>query len=911
MSRLPPGYATMSQPAQVPRSYHTSAEANRVPSYAAAVANNSVSPALGRARLSCLPCRKRKSKCDEGVPCTSCLLRGTADVCQLPEPSTATSRRPADKPITVAPSATESLRANPAVPPLLTSTEAVDSTSLTSLKRKRRAAEPESSRSYDSAGRSGDEALQELRALRDGIGRLEDLLASRGGSSNGASPISAGDAFSRANIGDTGEPAYATPSMPVRTHPNPLPARDDETMDELCSIYPCQRDCEVLLEYLVQEADWLSICASYQWLQPIWSRFIYGGRISKVEAVFLTSSLALAALLLAEAPHAYYSINDNPSTVTETLIAWVFAYLRAEQDTVGTEDTYRLPGQWKSKDHVLSQCLGLGITLEYLRSAGQSKQHSWPLVTRAMQRLCERVGLMNEGNQIWDTFDEYETEMARRFVWHLVTCERWSSIFADAAQLRSLAFRESEVRRPTWMRTSATVPLHASPAGLPCNAKTTRLPTASKSRPRLFRSKTSSEVASSMEVADMIVSLSDLLPPVADYISAVKRWKQSFQDKASSHSPETTAGSGPDHRRESLLHQGVSLVEDLKSWRAGLGEYSDEMKYWPLSSDDYEACRKATAASMVLNGVRQMLNAVTRGWVTEELFADVSSPLLVKLQQEAIHNAKDSVRTIDMTRALYSCGKIVYFSCWCAYIFFSAATTLAIPLLGASRLAEESAQAQERFGLLVLRDRYTLTAGSRPTPGSDGVSPNGGAQATPSPATPSKTNGSTVAALTLSELRTLAPDILRILDLLPLLNASPLGKEAMGRLRTLVDNYGIGGSANTAPAPSHFGARDWGFSPVGAATVDEAATALATLSKQGTTPGARREPGHGSGVHGQPMLPFDFIPNVSAEPEVGTIDAANGHDAPAISNFWDSQGLAVLDSLVALDDLWWERILSS
>lgn len=49
-----------------------------------------------------------------------------------------------------------------------------------------------------------------------------------------------------------------------------------------------------------------------------------------------------------------------------------------------------------------------------------------------------------------------------------------------------------------------------------------------------------------------------------------------------------------------------------------------------------------------------MLNTVTRGWVTEELSADESSPLLVKLQQLAVKNAKDSVRVIGLTRSLYS-----------------------------------------------------------------------------------------------------------------------------------------------------------------------------------------------------------------------------------------------------------------
>lgn len=862
-------------------------------------------PLPGRARLSCVPCRKRKSKCDEIVPCSSCLLRGTAESCHLPNTTHAAPRKRSR------PSAGQQ-NSNPVVASHPVDAATVSPTSATSSPtvHTQSASTLSSKRSADEAGLSlrpgqSSDAAEELLKLRQSVARLETLFGVHSGPEAGdrASVTDTPLAFCGADLGEPSSSQSSTATMPLRKHPDPLPRRNAQVMKELCALLPCQRDCEVMLEFLVQEADWIVTCASYQWLQPIWSRFIHGGRVEKVEAVLLAACLALAALLLSEAPHEYYKLCEPISGLHLKLMDWVLDFLRDEQETVGLEEDDQIPGQVKGKTQLLNECLVLGIALDYLRCAGQSKHEAWPLVKRPMQRLFERIGLLDESNAIWDSFDENETEIARRIVWHLVICERWGSIYADAVRHNALRYNENYVRRPQWLRTSLTSPWHASPSGLPPTTQMTRLKTPSKSVVRLFRHKTAEEIYQATELAELTIGVSSLLPGVADYISAVKKWKQQAADRGTPANGNTVGAeqSGPDHTREYLLHQGVSLVEEIKAWRNAVPQAYQEDVHLALDVDDFAACRTAAGASLIHTGVRQMLNAVTRGWVTEELLSDGSSPLLIKLQRMGVENARDSVRVIELTRSLYRCGKIVYFGCWCAYSFFNAATTLAIPLLGASRLSQEAAKAQQRLGKLVLRDRYTDTS---PPPAYEKNAQSGPSSSAHSP--PLSSGSVTVAALSMSEVRTLGPDILRILDILPTFNASPLGKEAMQRLQVLVESYGIGQSQGPAAGLNV----DNTSLLRGVPAVDEAAAALATLSAAGSDnaagQGISANSNHGAydliGAHGESTASLPSSSFVGGSDSLSQMfDSAAG---------WDSRGPAVFDSLFQLNDAWWDSLLS-
>ena len=194
-----------------------------------------------------------------------------------------------------------------------------------------------------------------------------------------------------------------------------------------------------------------------------------------VEGVLLVGCLAMAAMLMAEAPHQYYKTCAAPEDLSLPLMAWVTAYLKGESVGGGIQNDINAQMQSTENGTILNHCLVLGIGLDYLRCAGQDKHGIWLYTGDPLQRLFERTGLFDECNSIWNTFDESETEVARRAVWQFITCERWASIFADLDKAHSLSFNEKFVSHPRWLRTSLTTPWHASSVGLPRTRQHTQL----------------------------------------------------------------------------------------------------------------------------------------------------------------------------------------------------------------------------------------------------------------------------------------------------------------------------------------------------------------------------------------------------------------------------------------------------
>lgn len=443
---------------------------------------------------------------------------------------------------------------------------------------------------------------------------------------------------------------------------------------------------------------------------------------------------------------------------------------------------------------------------------------------------------------------------------------RWGGMYHEPGAVSPFRQEEISVEHPRWIRTSPSAPFRAMPnPAIPAEEQVAlEFRPSPKNVARLFRLKQDAEVQDVALFAELFISLSEQVSAVAKYVSAIELWRSQRQSSANA-----ARGSSIDHRREALLHQGIVLSSDIKAWQQSFAQRCSEPEH--LDPSDYLACRTASQAAIIHVGRRQILNVVLSAWVTEESVMAVDSPLLAQLQRSAFDNARDAVRSIEVTRTLLSCGKVLHIP-WAALAFFSAATTLAIPLLGAGR-QRLSTQAEQDFPRVFRIDKLLnfstidqsqseAGAAIRRTP-SPAVSPfypgssssrSMSGQSTRTAFTTMTTN-SPQPVLNMDEMRTLAPDILRILDFLPNYNAHLLRDEARQRLAMLVETYGT-----VSQDPPHV------------------------------------EP---------PSTPDSAVLAKWTELQRDTVGPDFG-----IADLWaDARGSTVLDSLVALDDTWWKQLL--
>lgn len=225
---------------------------------------------------------------------------------------------------------------------------------------------------------------------------------------------------SASNFAWSGGPNSSWPSVPIRSHPQPLPPADQTLTDSILAAFPSQSDCEILLEFVLQEPDWIVNCISSQWIIPIWSRLVYGARITKSEAALIAAALAVSSLLLSETPHVYYMTSVNPEHIHPPLADFVQNHLEQQQDVSAEEQTSRET----SPQGVVDDFIVLGLAIDYLRFSGSRRAAFWPVVKLTLRRRADQVGLMDEESPVWRTFDHLETEMVRRIVWHVIVCER-------------------------------------------------------------------------------------------------------------------------------------------------------------------------------------------------------------------------------------------------------------------------------------------------------------------------------------------------------------------------------------------------------------------------------------------------------------------------------------------------------
>ncbi|PWN19845.1 hypothetical protein BCV69DRAFT_300150 [Microstroma glucosiphilum] len=794
--------------------------------------------------------RKRKSKCDEKAPCSSCILRGTEEVCHLPDKQTAANTSRTDSPVAYT-SRAQLQSSGSGYRERSPSGE--ESSVRPGLKRQR------TSRLYaaTSPGQQLSDAYEEISRLRRGLDRLEDAFGACSSTTPPAPlPFQTSKRWPK--------------TVSLTRESDRIPTPDLSLVREATRIFPSRTDCEILLEYLTQETDWLVNCTTAYWLQPIWTRFVYGGRVTQTEVAVISAALAVAAFLLSESPHVYYILSEPASTLHLRLFQHTLQILRLESDLLRFG---------KTNDQVkLDPTIAFGLALDYVRFSGTRRKEGWIQLRASIRKRMIEGGLMDESSSVWEAWNEAEKDVVRRIVWQLVVDESWSSLYADQRGQYSSHFSLQKgriaVRHPYWLpvRLASAFgpgpPLSDSPEH---TDMTSSFRPAAKITTRVHRLKDEEESSNAAEISELAIILAEWAARASEYISAIKSWQKESVAMAPFHR---------DQEREALLVQGVTLCDQIKAWRESIQPVVCEPG--ALDATDFHDCRRASQASTIHTGVRQILNAMLAAWVTQDLVADVSSRTLIQLQREALSNAKDTVRTIGLTRTLLSCGITTYFGCWAAFSFFNAATTLAIPLLGGQRVREEARKAREKLGGIGLTDRYTSSGkkedGRTPTK-TKGLQPPAGSAAS---------SMITSGVLSMDELRTLAPDILQILEFLPMIQTSPLGKEATQRLASLVDAYGIGVPGSGTHSPHE---------PYVASTPSSHQNRMLAMFPH------REEPADARNGFA-PAAPAMALSLSGSSPTSAPLNAVS---AP----LQDSRGYAVLDSLVALDDAWWDQLFAT
>ncbi|PWN18171.1 hypothetical protein BCV69DRAFT_285472 [Microstroma glucosiphilum] len=858
-----------------------------------------------RIRTSCIPCRKRKTKCDGDKPCSSCAMRGAGGSCAYPDEMEGEGSREGGRPGMgvgeTQPGAGAGAGSQGSYPVVNGSGRA----------RRRRSSSRDSLPGPSSLSASaskrkrpteGSEQRHLSRVPLDGPSSREDLARLVTGLQESVEDLQ------RAVGSHRCEPLER---QTVRPHPNPLPGRcSGVLLERMVAALPPQVDCEVMLEYLLQEPDWFVVSVTAPYLLPIWSRFIYGAHLRDVEVIVLAAAISVAAVLLDEYPHNYYPTTVPPGRCVSDLMELVFSHCR----TIVREER---PLAVERVD-LVDEMIVSGLFFDYLRFSRKSSD-AWPWHREHLLRYVHMFQLMpDESSQAWQSFDGLERDLIRRVLWHTIICLRVSNLYNDGFDVLEIREENLKIRLPGFQPSEdADAPLifTASPAGLDETSKIT-LKAPSRSIVRLHRGKSSEEVADSAFSFKRAVSLTAKIPSIRDYVNAFKSWQVRRLKQLRFELRKGSPAPSLDHHREALLHQALALTRDLKFWR----DQWVNTRWPPVTyledTSDFMLLRQANKASIIHIAIAQCLSAILIPWLTEDVSnrdGGPESPLLLEVQREAYESVREIVQSIDATRALVTSGLVTYFGSFAAYAFFYAATALAVPLVGAWTLRQEPKNAMGRYGKIQLHDRYTELKLQQKKPNA-GVGTERAFEDDDDQDGISLMAPSTSLVFTAEELRSMAADLIRILDILPAFRASPLSREARQRLSYLVETFGIQrraeGMTGPPPPPSLDG-QGLGTSDVPTPfTFDAFGRSLLGDNPFAVPgPGAGAPPLSSSTTTGSSSTPAWTPDNSTTTPAAMSTTTGNAAYAPPAPVA--ATGGEMLDALMQFDNQWWEKMLGT
>ncbi|GAC71536.1 hypothetical protein PANT_3c00074 [Moesziomyces antarcticus T-34] len=393
-----------------------------------------------RTKVSCFPCRTRKSKCDHARPCSSCVLRGTEQQCADPNGAAPSSAQPPSSSSgtsTPVHSAAKSrpLPSSASIPGLTdyaTNQPINNANSLNSSHAKRRRTEAPPPPPGTAAGPSqsrtdpDQDIHQEVNHMKQALARLEDMLERRSRDLPQPGPTSSSSTASSPAVCDY----KLDPIQDCPGEADPPSKESRQRWHRLRFLLPPLVDTHTIMYYLFVEGDWLM-----PWIEP--PRFIARWRhayerqaISDVLAIQVLCIVANAALLL----------SDNRQRIMQCPIPVRTLHVQLMKEAVSMADA--MPALRDGRTEAES-CDLLEIMLSisfYFRCIGKEA---------LMGRYCERavshavrIGYDNEFRQCWLGLTPYQVERRRLLMMEAILTTKWIAFHCrkELAHLRTRSF---------------------------------------------------------------------------------------------------------------------------------------------------------------------------------------------------------------------------------------------------------------------------------------------------------------------------------------------------------------------------------------------------------------------------------------------------------------------------------------
>ncbi|PWN28288.1 hypothetical protein BDZ90DRAFT_231282 [Jaminaea rosea] len=364
---------------------------------AGATASSSSSAIRPRYKHNCLPCRKRKSKCDRVFPCSQCVMRETCQECysgqeplQPSDTASSSSSYDALAGWTTANNAMDNAasRRHAQPQPAIASSS---SSSTASISRSPHAAitkrSPDATHiaTYGPPDRPVKRSRCEVDSLGDVLSGLKNIVAeSRQRHEEAESQLEAA-------IGRLSEHQGAPTAASARPYQQQTPA--EVTLAALRSVLPSEDKCELLLDVFFIELDWFIVGIYQPWFRSsVWEGGLKAGKaITCAQGALLCAMLAMAAILVPpNHPRASDLVVDRDLLIDHAM------YL------VNCDE--RLQDGWKSYNHrspTLPLIQSEMIMTYYMMYSGRL-QAAYHKLGSALRR-AKQIGLFDSRNRQWST----------------------------------------------------------------------------------------------------------------------------------------------------------------------------------------------------------------------------------------------------------------------------------------------------------------------------------------------------------------------------------------------------------------------------------------------------------------------------------------------------------------------------
>lgn len=325
---------------------------------------------VGMQRLSCLPCRRRKSKCDRVQPCSSCVLRSTEKFCYT------SASVDAIKPV----SGSEK-RKSASIPG---SSPSTSNGAQRAVKAKKAADVADSQREQQPDARmDAPDRASILSAISSMKGILRGLEAQLG------------------HVDNHDRQAAGT-----------VPISFKVEWDDVKAGLPSKAECDIILDCFLTEATWICVSVHPPTFRKGWQAFVDGKPSSRL---FVATAIFFVAIGLYMAPsshpaHRIPNVQDH-----KALVIFGYTILNPVANPFITlpETTERMQAQ-------LMMCFYMSMT-GWLTPGYQSQG--------VLLRYARAIHLFDEDK--WDLakMSDWEIELRRRLAHNAKLGERWFSLF--------------------------------------------------------------------------------------------------------------------------------------------------------------------------------------------------------------------------------------------------------------------------------------------------------------------------------------------------------------------------------------------------------------------------------------------------------------------------------------------------